>query len=71
MPSRSQQFSAGGWTVQIPLLPGSAGRTYDVSPDGQRFLMIADVKSDERDSGLKVILVDNWFEELKRLVQTG
>ena len=42
-----------------------AGRTYDVSPDGKRFLMIK-----ERESPAELILVQNWFEELKRLVPT-
>jgi len=37
---------------------------YDVSPDGERFLM---VKS-ESDNSLHVVL--NWFEDLKRLVAT-
>jgi hypothetical protein len=38
---------------------------YDVSPDGQRFVMV----KDEAGSGrLNVVL--NWSEELKRLVQT-
>ena len=39
---------------------------YDVSADGQRFLMVS---TDVPDSGPRTItLVDNWFEELKRLV---
>ena len=38
---------------------------YDVSPDGQRFVMV----KDETGSGrLNVVL--NWTEELKRLVPT-
>ena len=41
------------------------GRTYDISPDGQRFLMIK-----EDPAPLELILVQNWFEELKRLVPT-
>ena len=36
---------------------------YDVSPDGQHFLMVKDESSSGR---LNVVL--NWFEELKRLV---
>jgi len=46
------------------------GRTYDISPDGKRFLMIKEAD----DAGLsepKLILVENWVEELKRLVPTG
>jgi hypothetical protein len=36
---------------------------YDVSPDDQRFVMfqIEDVAS-----GTELILVDNWFEELRQ-----
>ena len=40
---------------------------YDVSLDGQRFLMAVDVEPPEVTS---LILVQNWFEELKRLVPT-
>jgi Tol biopolymer transport system component len=39
---------------------------YDISPDGQRFLMIKDVEG--RTGQINVVL--NWFEELKRLVPT-
>ena len=38
---------------------------YDVSPDGQRFVMIRDEAASGR---LNVVL--NWTEELKRLTQT-
>jgi serine/threonine-protein kinase len=38
---------------------------YDISPDGQRFLMI---KEEEGPGQINVVL--NWFEELKRLVPT-
>ncbi len=41
---------------------------YDVSPDGQRFLM---VKEDERSARTRIHIVQNWFEELKRLVPTN
>ncbi len=37
---------------------------YDISPDGQRFLMI---KAEEGSTG-QINVVLNWFEELKRLV---
>ena len=44
----------------------ATNRQYDISPDGQRFLMI---KAVEGSTGqINVIL--NWFEELKRLVPT-
>ncbi len=39
---------------------------YDVSPDGQHFLMF---KSAEQSAGLtQIVVVQNWFEELNRLV---
>lgn len=42
---------------------------YDVSPDGQRFLMI---KPSEQTSPLnQIVVVQNWFEELKQKVPTG
>ena len=48
-----------------------AGRTYDVGPGGQRFLMIkAGAPSDESLSAPELIIVENWFEELKLLVPT-
>jgi hypothetical protein len=42
-------------------------RAYDVSPDDQRFIMIASDVSEE--SG-ELILVQNWFEELKAKVKS-
>ena len=44
-----------------------AGRHYDVSSDGQRFLM---VKPGAEDNEAQIVLVQNWFEKLKRLVPT-
>jgi WD40 repeat protein len=49
------------------LAPGS-GRTYDVSPDGRRFLMIKQGGGSDSSEGAAFIVVQNWFEELKRLV---
>jgi hypothetical protein len=45
------------------------GRTYDIAADGQRFLMIKDGGgSDQAATPLQIIVVQNFFEELKRLV---
>jgi hypothetical protein len=43
---------------------------YDVSPDGQRFLML---EPDEQTSSsvTQIVVVQNWFEELKQKVPTG
>jgi hypothetical protein len=44
---------------------------YDVSPDGQRFVMIKESSAtDERPPSPRIILVQNWFEKVKRLVPT-
>ena len=41
-------------------------RGYDVSPDGQRFVMI---EQSERPPGpTRLLYVEGWFEELNRLV---
>ncbi len=50
---------------------GFGGRTYDVSSDGERFLMIKEGGSEETTTPTELILVQNWFEELKRLVPTN
>jgi serine/threonine-protein kinase len=49
---------------------GDPIRSYDLSLDGQRFLM---VKLEQRKPSpvTEMVLVQNWFEELKRLVPTG
>jgi Tol biopolymer transport system component len=47
-------------------------RSYDVSPDGQRFLMIKDSASGDQPSTLPgIVVVVNWAEELKAKVPTG
>jgi Tol biopolymer transport system component len=53
------------------LAANPSGRTYDVSPDGQRFLMIkVGDGSDQTAAPANIVVVQNWFEELKRLVPT-
>ena len=49
---------------------GTSGRTYDVSPDGQRFLMIKAPGTDVGAAMPALIVVQHWDEELKRLVPT-
>ena len=41
---------------------------YDVSADGQRFLMVKETEQATAATQINVVL--NWFEELKRLVPT-
>ena len=51
---------------------GSGASNYDVTPDGQGFVMIRTPESSAESSGTTQInLVLHWFEELKRLVPTN
>ncbi len=45
-------------------IKGTTTTSYDVSPDGQRFLMIRE--SDQRMYATQIVVVLNWVEELKR-----
>ena len=69
-------FRAGGpevlFETQYYLL--RSGRTYDLHPDGQRFLMVKDAAlSDDAGTSAspQIVLIQNWFEELERLVPTN
>ena len=53
---------AAGWAHPI--------RAYDITPDGRRFL-IRGLPEYALTNVLELNLVQNWFEELKRLVPTG
>jgi serine/threonine protein kinase/Tol biopolymer transport system component len=46
------------------------GRTYDASPDGQRFLMIKDAAATQPPAvtPASLVVVINWFEELKAIM---
>jgi len=66
-------FSAGTpkmlFEGQYQSLPGMSTPNYDVSPDGQRFLML---RADQQDiSARQINVVLNWFEELKRRAPAG
>jgi hypothetical protein len=45
------------------------GTDYDVSADGQRFLMVKETERAQSTAQINVVL--NWFEELKRRVPAG
>jgi Protein kinase domain/WD40-like Beta Propeller Repeat len=50
-------------------LPTVAWRTYDVSPDGLRFLILTPLPADAAlASPVSFVVVQHWLEELKRLV---
>jgi len=53
------------------VIPGLTLRTYDISPNGSRFLLFKPVSGNEQAATPpSLIIVQNWFEELKRLVPT-
>ena len=66
-------FSASKPTLLFdgPYEPGNGAAffTYDVSPDGQHFLMIKPSEQPHPATQINVVL--NWFEELKQKVPTG
>ena len=53
--------------------PQGRSRTYDVSRDGQRFLMIKENAGSSEGNAppASMIVVQNWFEELKAKVAAG
>jgi Tol biopolymer transport system component len=72
---------APSWAATTPTLlvkegyytsPGARpGRTYDISPDGQRFLLIKEGDgTNQTATPPQIIVVQHWVEELKRLVPT-
>ena len=44
------------------------GHTYDVTPDGQKFIMIRESETDR--GGSEIVVIQNWLNELERLVPT-
>ena len=47
------------------------GRNWDVHPDGQRFLLIQVGRTDGSEiAGSEIVLVQNWSQELERIVPT-
>ena len=63
MPQRSRLKLFEGTYGREPI---SAHAAYDVSRDGQRFLMVKDLSGYNRPEKLHLVL--NWFDELTRLV---
>ena len=66
-------FSAGNPTKLFdgaPYLAASGLRTYDVSADGQRFLMIKNAESSNVGGAPSLVVVEHWIEELKARVGT-
>jgi len=66
-------FTAGTAQVVVSgadFVAPNTGRQYDVSPDGRRFLMMKDAQPTGEGSAppVQLVVVQNWTEELKRLV---
>jgi eukaryotic-like serine/threonine-protein kinase len=67
-------FSAGKpkMLFQGPYVPTRASFPYyDVSPDGEHFLMIKLNESASSSPLTQIVLVQSWFEELKQKVPAG
>ena len=64
-------FSAGTPTKLFEGYVFGLGRNYDVSRDGQRFLMIKDEAAGRETAAPRMVIVLNWLEELKSHVPTG
>jgi hypothetical protein len=64
--SRSEVLFEGRYA-----LAPRGGLNYDLSADGQRFVMITEAEDDNAEAApphTTLIVIENWFEELKRLV---
>jgi eukaryotic-like serine/threonine-protein kinase len=62
-PTTPEVLVKPGYVTQI----GNPGRSYDISPDGQRLLLIKEPTGASGPAGSSIIVVLNWVEELKRL----
>jgi hypothetical protein len=64
-------FSVGAARVLFegPFRTDGPFRGYDVTPDGQRFLMVREIEQPSMRVS-SMVLVQNWQEEVKRLVPT-
>jgi serine/threonine-protein kinase len=70
VPIRSITPFRAGNPLQLfkgPYFAALNGRTYDVTADGQRFLAIKEAAA-QASAGQQLLVVENWFEELKRRV---
>jgi hypothetical protein len=62
-------FKAGTPRVLFEKPYWQAGHDYDVTPDGQHFIMIK--RNEQQVAPVQVDVVVNWFEELKRQAPDG
>ena len=76
MAARVDTRGGGTWSAGSPAKvlegpyvtesPGRTARSYDVSVDGKRFLMVKESPADAP----RIVVVQNWLEELKQRVPT-
>jgi hypothetical protein len=64
------KFSTGSPELVLSgeFLSYGARPSYDVSPDGQRFLVFMDAGEKEDLPKSTIAVVTNWFEELERVL---
>ena len=73
-PTSKGSFTVGNAELLFegPYLNLLGSRTYDVAPDGERFVMVQlGSSATDAEAQAELIIVQNWFEELRRLVPTN
>jgi len=63
-------LQGAAYFLPVAAATGVQGRTFDVGVDGKRFLMIKQ-SNDAPPQPQKLVLVQNWLEELKHVVPTN
>jgi hypothetical protein len=63
-------FTAGVPRALKSVVSINSARGYDVSRDGRRFVTVRENNKSPEPPPTQMILVQNWFEELKRRVPT-
>ena len=56
---------------EYPRFPWPYGRSYEVFPDGDRFLTARSLPASRPAPATEIALVDHWFEELRSKVPAG
>ena len=64
-PGLSWRSTTPAQILQFPYFEAGSGRTFDIAPDGRRFLVI---KPGGDNTPQSLVVVQNWFQELKRRV---
>ncbi len=59
------------FTALSQLMPSNVVPYWDGSPDDKHFLMVRLTGADQAPGAGQIVVVDNWFEELRRKVRAG